>query len=517
MKRRMWIAGISVALAAATILAACGGGGSSGGSASPSSMTGASGVITSFGSVFVNGHEFATSGQTQVLDGDNDDAASSTTNLQVGMTVDVDADDSSTATMLRFTSAVRGEVDAINTMMSTMTVLGQTVRITSGTSFAGNVGNSSTGATPKQLSDVKVGDYVVVFGFLECTGSSCSSGATDVVATLVNEPASTGKYRVQGFVTNYSSSSSGSSFTINGLTVDITTSGASMTHCNTMGCAFANGNFVSVRSTTAPTGTFSTTGSTLTLAADDVKLRQEAPTFAAGSTVTIEGLIRNLSGTSFDVHGIDVDASAMGLASTVAGLKNGQEVAVTGTISSSGTLVASAITVEQHATFAMFGPLDSVSSSGFSLLGQSFSVTSDTRFSDDAMEERPFNSTNFSSVLKMGDQVVVAGYSSASGNVATRLQRVKSPSSPQAGVLGVVSADSASADTMTVAGVTVTLNSSTSLFYSGAGSMPTLAGFFAAITPNTSIGAAFGAPGSMTGNITAADAAVLQPNNHWED
>ncbi len=473
-------------------------------------MAGASGVITGFGSVFVNGKEFATNSNTQVLDGDNDDAATSTASLQVGMTVDVDADEG-TATMLRFTSAVRGEVDAVDTMASTLTVLGQTVQITSGTSFAGNVGNSSAGSTPKQLSDVHVGDYVVVFGFLECTGSSCSSGATDIVATLVNEPASVGKYRAQGYVTNYSSSTS--SFTINGLTVDIVTSGMSPTHCNTMNCTFANGDFVSVRSKTAPTGSLS--AGTLTLTADDVKLRQVAPTFAAGSTVTIEGPVTQLSGTSFVVRGISVDAS--GIASSVAGLSNNQIVEVTGTISSSGTLMATSITVERHATFLMMGALDSVSTTGFSVLGQSFSVNSTTRFGDFAHDVRPFNSTNFSTVLMMGDQVIVAGYPSSSGDVATRVERIQTPSSPQAAVIGMVSADNPSADTMTIAGIMVTLNSSTRLFYMGAGSSPTLAGFFAAITPNTTVAGALGTPGSMTGTITAADAAALPPQSHWED
>jgi len=163
------------------------------------------------------------------------------------------------------------------------------------------------------------------------------------------------------------------------------------------------------------------------------------------------------------------------------------------------------------------GALDSVSSSGFSVLGESFSVTSDTRFGDLSMDERPFNSTNLSTVLKMGDEVVVAAYPSSSGNVATRVERIPTPSSPQAAVIGVVSMDSASADTMTIAGITVTLNSSTKLFYSGAGSSPTLSGFFAAITPNTTVGAAFGAPGSMTSTITAADAAALPTGTHWED
>ena len=507
MKRRIWIAGTWVALAAAAILAACGGG-SSGNSSS--GMAGASGVITGFGSVFVNGKEFATDTHTQVLDGDNDDAASATANLQVGMTVDVDAS-SGTATMLRFTSAVRGEIDAIDTMASTLTVLGQTVKITTGTSFTGNVGNSSAGSTPKQLSDVHVGDYAVVFGYQECSGSSCSSGATDIVATLVDEPASVGKYRVQGYVSNYSASTN--SFKINGLTVDITTSGMSPTHCNTMNCAFANGDFVSVRSTSAPAGSFS--AGTLTLMADDVKLRPVAPTFAMGSTVTIEGPVTQLSGSSFVVRGIMVDGS--GVASSMTGLANKQIVEVTGTISSTGTLVATSITVEQHATFLLAGAIDSVSTTGFSVLGQSFSVTSSTRFGDWAQDVRPFNSTNFSTVLKMGDEVIVGAYRSGSGNVATRVERIPTPNSPQAGVAGVVSADDASADTMTIAGITVTLNSSTKLFYPGSGSSPTLTGFFAAITPNSTVAAAYGAPGSMTGTVTAAVAAALPSNTHWED
>jgi hypothetical protein len=520
MKRRILIAGTAVALAAATILAACGGG-SSGNSTGPSSMAGASGVITSFGSVFVNKHEFATNSNTRVLDGDNDDAASSTANLQVGMTVDVDAD-SGTATTLRFTSAVRGEVDAVDTMGSTLTVLGQTVRITTGTSFAGNVGNSPSGTGLMQLSQITAGQYVVVFGYLECSDSTCASGATDVVATLVVEPASVGKYRVQGYVTNYSSGSSGSSFTINGLKVNIATSGASPTSCNTTNCTFANGNFVSVRSATAPTGTFSTSSSTLVLAADAVKLRQEAPTFAVGSTVTIEGAVRSLttmssmmsSTASFVLRGITVNASG----SMASGLANDQIVEVTGTIASDGTLTASSITVEQHATFVMMGTIGSVTSTSFTLLGENFSVTSDTRFGDREMDQRPFNSSNFSTVMKDGDQVIVSGYPSGSSNVATRVERILTPSAPQAAVAGVVSTDSASGDTMTIAGITVTLNSSTRLFYPGAGSTPTLAGFFAAITQGTSVGAALGTPGSgpMASSITAADAAVLQPGNHFE-
>ena len=522
MNSKILITSTSIALAAATILAACGGGSSGGMSSSSSmssSMASASGTITGFGSVFVNGQEFATDMHTQVLDGDNDDAASSTSSLAVGMTVDVDASGGS-ATMLRFTSAVRGEVDAVDQMQGTLTVLGQTVQTTGGTSFAGNVGNTPSGSSVAQFSDIHVGEYVVVFGFLECTGASCSSGATSLVATLVNEPASMGKYRVQGYVNNYSSSTN--SFTINGLTVDIATTGASPTMCNTMNCSFSNGDFVSVRSTTAPNGSF--TAGTLTLTASDVKLRNVAPTFAVGSTVTIEGPVSQLNGTTFVVRGITVDASGIS-SSVMAALASNQIVEVTGTVTagsmtSGATLKATSIEVERHATFALMGAVDpgSVSMSGFSVLGQMFSVTTQTRFADRAMDVRPFNSTNFASVLMAGDQVIVSGYPSGSGNVATRVDRIPTPSSAAAAVEGVVSSDNAPTDTMmTVAGITVTINSSTKLFYSGAAMAPTPAGFFGAITPNATVAAAFGTPGSAPGTLTAADAAALSPVSRWED
>jgi hypothetical protein len=483
---------------------------------SPSSTTmAASGVLTGFngtGAVTVSGQQFATDMHTQVLDGDNDDAASSTSNLQVGMTVDVDASGSA-ATMLRFTSAVRGEVDAVDTTGSTLTVLGQTVHVTSGTLFAGNVGNNAASPAPMQLSDIHVGDYAVVFGYIECPATGCTSGATSVIATLLDEPSSVGRYRVQGYVSGYSSSSG--SFMINGLTVDIATSGASPTVCNNMmNCSLANGDFVSVRSGTAPTG--SVTAGTLTLTASEVTLRHETPTFAAGASVMIEGPLTGLSGTSFIVRGITVDASASGLASTVTALQNNQIVEVTGTIAADGTLTATSIIVERFATFVFMGPLDSVSSTGFSVLGQSFSVSSSTRFADLAQGVRPFDSTDFATVLAAGNQVIVAGYPSGSGNVATRIVRIPTPASPLAAVEGVISADNASSGTMTVAGITVALSSSTQLFYFGEGASPTLAGFFAAITPNSSIGAAFGTPGSTAGMISAADAAVLRPGTHWD-
>src|SRR5712692_10195739 len=84
-------------------LASCGGGtGSSG-------VTSTFGTITAFGSVFVNGVEFSTSGATIVLD----DNPATESNLRVGMVVTVSGprSGSGSATRIEVDDAVKGFVE----------------------------------------------------------------------------------------------------------------------------------------------------------------------------------------------------------------------------------------------------------------------------------------------------------------------------------------------------------------------------------------------------------------------
>lgn len=512
MNSRMLTIFVGLFVATASLLVACGGGSSGSsttGTTSSAATSTTSGVLSAFGSVIVNGHEYATSTGTAVTDGDADDAASSLAALRVGMTVDVDADGSA-ASRVRFASLVRGEVDAVDVTASTLTVLGQTVRVSGATLFAGS---SSTGsAALTALSGVNVGDYVVVYGMLQCNTAgtaTCASGGTTVLASLVDEPGAAGAYRVAGYAQN----ASGTGFTINGLTVDLVASGTGATICTPSPCAIASGDFVVVRSSTAPV---SASGA-LTLTAQRVRAATAAPVLAAGATVSLEGAVAQLDKTagSFSVRGIAVDASA--LASTVATLAVGEIVTVTGTVTASGSITASAITVEQHATFAITAPLSALDASAGTLtvLGQAFTVDSATRFVDRVGNTRPFNSGNFATVLALQDQLIVSGYAGASGNVATRVERIATRATPVLAVLGIVSADTASASTVTIGGVTATLGNSTTLGYSGAGSSPTLAGFFTAITVQSSVVAIVGNAGAAAGTIDATRATVMPSNCLW--
>ncbi|HSH07907.1 MAG TPA: DUF5666 domain-containing protein, partial [Burkholderiales bacterium] len=121
-----------VALAAALsfTLAACGGGGVDGGTGG----TGvSSGTVTKFGSIFVNGVEFSTSGATFR----RDDNPSSEGELKIGMNVEVRgsiaSSTSGTATLVEVEEAVRGPLEAAPTGTpstgATLVVLGQTVHV----------------------------------------------------------------------------------------------------------------------------------------------------------------------------------------------------------------------------------------------------------------------------------------------------------------------------------------------------------------------------------------------------
>src|SRR4051812_45629323 len=85
---------IALALTVAAGLSACGGGGGGSDTAATPGTTPtatsstSSGVITAFGSVFVNGHRFHT-GNARVIDDDTGAVSTSATGLEVGMVVDV--------------------------------------------------------------------------------------------------------------------------------------------------------------------------------------------------------------------------------------------------------------------------------------------------------------------------------------------------------------------------------------------------------------------------------------------
>src|SRR5262245_11798717 len=139
------------------VLGACGGG-SNNGQLGGSEGTGlARGAITGFGSIFVNGVEFSTTGATFTIDG----SPGTESELHVGDVVTIEGTINSngrtgTATRVSFDDEVEGPVSSLDVAGGSFVVLGQTVRVDGGTSFDSGLGG---------LAALAVGDVVEVSGF----------------------------------------------------------------------------------------------------------------------------------------------------------------------------------------------------------------------------------------------------------------------------------------------------------------------------------------------------------------
>ena len=152
------------------VFTGCGGSGGGGGSLAGGGIGGtgvtASGAITGFGSIFVNGIEFETvdasrdvNGEITVSDGTDDDTV-----LGIGMVVTVDGtlnDDgvTGTATSIQYDPTVQGPVNDIDPFTRRFTVMGISIDVESNTVFS-NV----------TFDTLQPDDWVDVSGFFGADG-----------------------------------------------------------------------------------------------------------------------------------------------------------------------------------------------------------------------------------------------------------------------------------------------------------------------------------------------------------
>ena len=183
------IAGL-VAVAAAALLSACGGGGSDAGTAGAAGGTGGGpttatavsyGMITQFGSIWVNGVEFSTGNASFRIKGQPGAAS----DLRIGMVVRVDGSiNDKTASLVTVDEAVRGRVEQVLDA-NRMVVMGQSVQIDARTRF-------ENGVVPV------LGDFVDVHGQVVADGT-VAAGFIEKKTTLPALP-----FAVKGFVKGHS-------------------------------------------------------------------------------------------------------------------------------------------------------------------------------------------------------------------------------------------------------------------------------------------------------------------------
>lgn len=426
---------------AALVMTGCGGGG--GGGTPPAAVkTTSKGVITGFGSVFVNGVEYDTVGSSVVMD----DSSSTESNLQIGMVVTVSGSvnaggTTGTATSITFADSLEGPVSAVfSASGSTLTVMGQTVKV-DGTTTYQNVNDASL---------LALNDMVEVSGFPDANGVIL---ATRIEKKSMLFTANTTTVELKGVVSGLT----GSVFSINALSIDA--SGVALP------AGLANGSFVEVR------GTLAAAGGPMTATFLEIE-----PAFSAGEGehVEVEGIVTDfISMSDFKVNGVPVNGSALTM--TIA---NGMKIEVEGSMVN-GVLVAGKGELELESNILLEGDVTAKGASSLTLLGQTASVSATTEFKDgSAANVRMFSLAD----IAVGDHVIVVGYPGSGGIVATSVER--RDASTQAQLKGIVTAATPTTS-LTILGTAV--DTSAASFRDINSSPMTAANFFGAITTGTTV------------------------------
>jgi hypothetical protein len=469
-----------LACAAAALIVACGGGASSMTTPTGNTPVMATGTITGFGSVYVNGIHFQTTNATIRKNGQL--VAQSA--LKVGEIARIkgsknDSDGSGNADSVDVDENVVGPIAAIDIANNTLTVLGQKVKIDSGTSFNSDV-------KPADITGLKVADFVEVSGLTAADGT--------ITATRIERDASAGMLQVVGTVASVDTVAH--TFMINALIVNYS---AAMPSGFASGQP-ANGDLVEVQGTT-----FDSATTTLTATRAEKQMSDEEE---AGDhrDMEREGLItRFASATDFDVAGKPVTTTSATVYrnGTVAGLALNVKVEVEGSLNSSNVLVADVVSFHRSGGVELQSTVTAVDTTAGTLtvLGVQITVTSSTRLEDKSSAGvEMFSLSNIS----VGDTVDVRGFESPAGSgklVATRLDR--EPASTEVELSGPFAAGTS--PKFTVFGVTV--DASTATLRGADGATLMLADFL-----TQAVGHSVDVSGKLSGVIvTASEARIHAP------
>jgi hypothetical protein len=351
----------TIVAAAVLLLASCGG---------PTRLAGiqgsgsgvASGPITGFGSIFVNGVEYVTSNAQIRID----DQPGAESQLLVGevvtVTGSVNADGKTgTATQVTFSGDVAGPITRIDTAGGTFVVLGQTVRVSGSTLFDDTI-------LPASITSLKVGNIVEVSGF--------PNSAAEIVASRIQVAAGSA-LEVKGIVQSLDMTAR--TFRVNTLTVDYSAIAPSG--------SLVNGATVKV------SGTMLNAAGALVATRVDV-LQGFGGT--ANEQGEIEGLITTFtSNADFAINGQHVTTNA-----NTQFMLNGVTLAVNvrvdvgGSFDASGVLVAKSVQATPDSASLVRGLVENVNAAGNTLtvLGVTITTSSDTEFEDKSSQQmRLFN------------------------------------------------------------------------------------------------------------------------------
>ena len=429
------------------------------------------GRVTGFGSVFVNGVEYSTTGAQILIDGH--DATESQLNTGDVVTIQGTVNDdgiTGTATQVSFTGNVRGPITGIGLMGNGFTVLGQSVLTNASTIFG-------DGSQPP-----KVGAIVEVSGLPD--------GLGNIVASRVDLKPAASDFQVVGVVNWLDTNAH--TFQINNLTIDYGAAAGTV--------ALANGSTVEVH------------GANLTangaLLATDL---EAVPAIAgvAGEQADLEGVITGLTSLTnllSSLVGFILDGQQVTIDSTTALVLHGLTLApgvavdVQGEFDASGTLHARKIEVLPLSLGLLGGLIDSITpmNNTMSVLGVNIKTGSSTVLNDRSSQPvRQFRLTD----LHVGDYVEVAG-SPTGASVLTTSRVERRNIRPQSILRGI--AHNLTQPDFTVLGVTVATTAQTQ--FTGPGGVARAAADFFAQAADHIVEV----KGTYSGGVLTAESAHIE-------
>ena len=396
---------VMVTTALLAFLGACGGGDSKDGGSPPppETTTGvlSAGVISGFGSVYVNGVHYGTDDVTVVMD----DVVATVAQLRIGQYVEVKGHEHAyrnqadcDAEIIRYHNVLEGPITTIDAVGGSLVAMGQIVRVTLETVIG-------DGIQPASIEGLETGDVVEVSGVVPLSGP--------IDATRIDIKPDGGPYDVTGYVADLQADLN--RFHVNDLVIDY--NAANME--DFPGGDPAAGDLVLVKGFTFdPDGAF---------VATRIELRSDdwlKP--ASGDVARIEGVVVDyVSATEFRVGGGHV-ATAFTTAyenGTAGDLADGVMVRVTGVADATGSLVATRIAFMQVSDVrivAQVADLDPLART-LGLLGVEVATSDVTHFQD--MSQINLRDFGFDD-LTIGVWADVRGYEDPEGSGAVHATRV---------------------------------------------------------------------------------------------
>jgi hypothetical protein len=428
--------------------ATAGGGGNNGGTFANTSI----GEIVGFGSVIVNGVEFtrkAGLADDRVKLGFTNISGATENRLNVGMVVKIRGSFNSTTgkgeyEAIEFQPELRGRLDSVNETAGTVTIMGRTVQVETGSQFDGIIDLAGLAA------DLAGGRHPE----LEISGNLDSSGVLHATRIAKTAPdfANNGPVEIKGAITSVGPGT----FAIGGVTVN--TTGASFAKMTAADLAVAL--LVEVK------GTFNTAANTITNARIERKQAVEAQLndgvlargLAAGAVANDNFTLNGPNGAITVKTNANTSFNKNGLSATPAIITVGTKLQVEGALDAAGAIVATKVSVEIEKTVKLRGSLGAKDGTAGTVTvnGVTVSLVPVSRFIDSSRAGlAPFTLTD----LKIGDNVEVAGFVNTVGKViVAQVQRFDLPVK-RTFIQGMVSASTA--NTMTILGISVTVGAGT--------------------------------------------------------